>query len=238
MLAPYRTQLATLLDPTIGQVTALFPQGVQGGTGDPIERKQETELGDLLADALKAQAATNFALINGGGIRAPLPSSYLPADTALHRPAAPYNTATPWDLVKGDVYTVLPFGNQVVKLTITGTELWDALENGFSALTATSGKGRFPQIAGFKVTYNVANAVGSRVVAVTMPDGTTAIPKDATTYTLATMDFVAGGGDGYTVFADNAQTVVGTNAAELVITYLQAQVGALTPATSGRITAQ
>ncbi len=93
--------------------------------------------------------------------------------------------------------------------------------------------GRFPQISGFKFTYSVSAAVGSRVQSVTLTDGTP-IPKDTTPYTLATLDFVNSGGDGYTMFADGLGTT-----RDVLADVINAAVTAhatITPATDGRIT--
>ena len=69
---------------------------------------------------------------NGGGIRAPS-SSYAPANMAL-RARAGYAAGPPYDLVLGDAYAVLPFGNEVVTRDVTGEQLWEALEHSVSAM--------------------------------------------------------------------------------------------------------
>ena len=83
LLAPYRAELAAQLDGTIGVVTGVFPRG---GTR-AVERVGEAAIGDVVADALRATYGTQIAFTNGGGLRSPLPSSYLPRDTTLRRPA-------------------------------------------------------------------------------------------------------------------------------------------------------
>jgi hypothetical protein len=69
----------------------------------------------------------------------------------------------PFDVTLGDAYAVLPFGNSVSTTTVTGTKLWEALENGVSAYPSN---GRWPQIAGFKFTVDTTKAIGSRITAV------------------------------------------------------------------------
>jgi 5'-nucleotidase len=223
MLDTYRTQLSPILDGVIGQATATFPR--DGNT----ERLAEAPLGNLVADALRATYATQLAYITAGGLRAALPSSYVPLTGTPVRPPA----AAPWDLVKGDIYELLPFGNMAVTRTVTGTQLWAMLENGFGQLPTASG--RFPQISGFKVVYNPAAAAGARVVSVKLLDNTD-IPNDATTYTLATIDFVNLGGDGYTMLNDGAG-VQQALMPEMLIAYID-DLNTITPATDGRITAQ
>lgn len=227
MLQPYRDELAEAFDRKIGTTTGVF---VRGGN---IERRQEVALGNLITDSMRWRYGTQLALTNGGGIRAPLPSSYAPRDTSLRRTGC--STETPCDLVIGDVFTVLPFGNSIVTRTVTGAQLWSALENGVSQIRpdGTSTDGRFAQISGFRFTYDASRPAGSRVVSVSLPDGT-AIPADGTTYTFATNDFVNAGGDFYAMFKDGQGTT-----REVMADVLQAYVEelqTLTPTTEGRIT--
>ncbi len=207
MLVPYRQQLAALLDGQIGTAAGIF---VRGGN---IERRQEVPLGDLVADGMRWRYGTQLALMNGGGLRAQMPScTYSPVNTALKRPCTGYAAGTPYDLVLGDVFSVLPFGNILNTRTVTGAQLWLALENGVRAIdsTGSGADGRFPQISGFKFSFrydiptgctSATSCVVSRVQSVALSDGT-AIPNDGTTYTMALPNFVNLGGDGYYMFAD------------------------------------
>jgi 5'-nucleotidase len=155
--------------------------------------------------------------MNGGGIRSQLPScGYQPTDHTLHRAnwasnhltvstCAGYTAGAPYDIVLGDIFSVLPFGNILNTRTVTGAQLWSALENGVSQINSTTGlgaDGRFPQISGFKFTFHYTNPPGSRVTAVQLDDGTP-IPNSASaTYTMTLPNFVNLGGDSYTVFND------------------------------------
>ena len=212
MLIPFRQDLAVLLDPKIATATGTF---VRGGN---IERRQEVAIGNLVAEGMLWFQGTDFAFVNGGGVRSPLPSSYTPLDPTLVRPPA----SAPWDLVLGDVYSVLPFTNTVLKRTVTGAQLWEAMENGVSQIAAdgTSGDGRFPQIAGFTFAFDYLLPTGcsgtsgqanwdcsaaGRVYGMWEADGTP-IPRDGTVYTLAIPSFTNQGGDAYRVFLNNAQT--------------------------------
>jgi 5'-nucleotidase len=226
VLSTYRTQLAQQLDRKIGVATDVFPRGSN------IERLREVALGNLITDAFRARYGTQLAIMNGGSIRSALPSSYTPQDKSLRRPTPGYQPGPPYDLVAGDVYSVLPFGNTVVTRTVTGTQLYAALENSVSALPGASG--RFLQISGFSITYDVSKPVGSRIVSVTLDSGTP-ILRDATTYTLALSDFTNAGGDEYTMFADG-QGVSRDLDAQVVLEYIQ-QRGTITPATGTRIRA-
>ncbi|MBI4260709.1 MAG: 5'-nucleotidase C-terminal domain-containing protein [Actinobacteria bacterium] len=225
MLAPYRTALAEAFDEVIGVADDLFPRA------DNIERLGEVAIGNLITDSLLWKYGTQLAFTNGGGIRAPLPSSYLPQDTSLRRTSPGYAAGPPFDLVVGDVFTVLPFGNSVVTRTVTGAQLHEILEHSVSAIPGASG--RFGQIAGFSFTYDPDAAVGSRVQSVTLDGGAPILP-DATVYTFATNDFVNAGGDGYAMLADGMGTTRDVMA-DVLLEYIADQ-GVITPTIEGRIT--
>ncbi len=189
LVKKYKDALAPKLDVKIGTVSGLFPRG-----GTPaVERSGETPLGNFTTDAIRAKYKTDFALINGGGIRDTFPArTFTPLDKTLSRPAT--SATGPWDVTVGDAMTVFPFGNSISTTTITGATLWKALENGVGG--AYPADGRFPEISGFKFSFDSSKPVGSRVVSVTKLDGT-AIAKDSTVYTIATVDYLVQGGDGY-----------------------------------------
>ena len=224
MLAPYRAQLAAAFDAPIGVANGVFVRGSN------IERLQEVAIGNLITDAMRERYGTQLAITNGGGIRAPLPSTYLPLDTSLRRTTPGYAAGPPYDLVIGDAFAVLPFGNSVVTRNVTGAQLHAALELSVAAIPGANG--RFLQISGFKFTYNATLPAGSRLVSVALSDGTP-IPADGTIYTLATNDFVNAGGDGYTMFADG-QGVTREVMADVLLEYIQ-QLGTITPTVEGRI---
>jgi 5'-nucleotidase len=199
LIGGYKSRLTAKLDVKIGTVSAVFPRG-----GNPaVERSGQTAMGDYAADALRAKYRTDFALVNGGGIRDTFPArSYTPADASLRRPGS--GATGPFDVTLGDALTVFPFGNSAVTTTITGANLWAALENGVSNVP---NDGRFPQVSGLRFSFNASRPVGQRVVSVTKADGTP-IARDGTVYTLATLDFLVNGGDGYgTLFSPAAATV-------------------------------
>ena len=231
LLDPLRAQLAANFDNTIGVGNALFPRG-----GTPsVERSGESALGDLIADAFRDRYGVQLALFNGGSIRSSLPSSYLPVNKNLRRPNTGYLPGPAYDLVVGDVYTILPFNNDLVTRTITGAQLHAALENGVSQIQpdGSGTDGRFPQISGFKFTFNYTRPVGSRVVSVTLNNGATIRP-DTTKYTFTTIQFVNRGGDSYTMFADGQGTTRELDAF-IVRDYL-IKLGTVTPTLDGRIT--
>jgi 2',3'-cyclic-nucleotide 2'-phosphodiesterase (5'-nucleotidase family) len=177
-------------------------------------RGQETSMGNLIADAIRAKNGADIAITNGGGIRA---DKEYPAGTVLTRK---------------DVFTELPFGNVTVVTQLSGADVLAGLENGFSQMEL--GAGRFPQVSGLVVEVDPTKPAGSRVVSVTIGGA----PLDpAKTYTLATNDYMLGGGDGFTAFGKGKVLIdaaAGSLMASDVIDYIAA-TGTVAPAIEGRI---
>jgi 2',3'-cyclic-nucleotide 2'-phosphodiesterase (5'-nucleotidase family) len=228
MVKKYKDQLSTKLDVKIGQVSGTFPRG-----GTPaVERSGETPMGNYIADLMRAKYKTDFAIQNGGGIRDTFPArTYTPAATGLVR------TGTgPLDVTLGDAFTVFPFGNQLATTVVTGANLWKALENGVGG--NYPGDGRFPQVSGFKFSFDASKPIGSRITEVTKLDGS-AIAKDSKEYTLTTLDFLIYGGDGYAnVFTPTSAKVQGA-LLDLIVDALKADMAAKkvtqVPVADGRI---
>ena len=228
LVKKYKDQLSAKLDVKIGQVSGVFPRG-----GSPaVERSGETPMGNYIADLMRAKYGTDFAIQNGGGIRDTFPAkTYIPANTALVRTGS-----GPLDVTLGDAFTVFPFGNQVATTVVTGANLWKALENGVGG--NYPGDGRFPQISGFKFSFDASKPIGSRIVEVTKLDGT-AIAKDSKEYTLTTLDYVIYGGDGYVNVFSPSQAKVQGALLDVFVDALKADMAAKkvtqVPAADGRI---
>ncbi|ASR48722.1 multifunctional 2',3'-cyclic-nucleotide 2'-phosphodiesterase/5'-nucleotidase/3'-nucleotidase [Paenibacillus kribbensis] len=158
-------------------------------------RAGETNLGDLLTDAMRDVSGADVALTNGGGIRASIKAG---------------------TVTKGDIITVLPFGNQIVTLKVKGSDIQAALENGIAAYPEPSGG--FPQVSGITFKIDTSAAKGSRVHSILI--GGKALDPEAT-YTLATNDFTAVGGDQYTMFAKYPQAGMFGSLDEALIRYMQ-----------------
>lgn len=183
------------------------PVGITEGPLDTrrnVVRKEESAMGDLIADAVAAETVADVAIVNGGGIRAD--REYAAGAT----------------LTRKDILTELPFGNTTTLIELKGADLLAAFENGLSQVEA--GAGRFPQVsAGLKIVYDPTAAPGSRLVSVSLKDQP--IEADAT-YRVATNDFMLGGGDGYTAFAKGKVLVdakAGRLMASVVIDYITAR---------------
>jgi 2',3'-cyclic-nucleotide 2'-phosphodiesterase (5'-nucleotidase family) len=199
-------QLKPILGQVIGSSTKFIPRADQcgGSTG----RNCESLVGNVVTDAMRTKYApigVQFAITNSGGLRADLtcPTSDNPDDFC------PAYTPPPYPISRGQVLTVLPFGNIVVTLTVNGAELKSMLENGVSL---GPGQGRFPQVSGLCFTYDIAAPSGSRVTSAVVADnagnctGTSVDLTAASNYKIAENDFMASGGDGYPVFSSRVTT--------------------------------
>lgn len=206
----YLDQLSRELDIALGK--AVTPLDSRRAS----VRGQETAIGNLIADAMRAGVNADVAITNGGGIR---------GDKTYEAGAT---------LTRRDIQTELPFGNRTVKLQLTGAQLLEALENGVSKVE--EGAGRFPSTSGLTMTWSRSAPPGERVKSVTV-NGKPLDP--AATYTVATNDFVAKGGDGYSVFTQ-ARTLIDPAAAKYMATMVMdfvAAAGEVSPKVEGRVTA-
>lgn len=232
LVKKYKDQVSAKLDVKIGQVSGIFPRG-----GSPaVERSGETEMGNYMADAVRAATKTQLTIINGGGIRDTFPAkTYVPANTALVRPSN--STAGPYDVTLGDALTVFPFGNYVATTTLTGAELWKAMENGVSQYPTA---GRFPQISGFKFTFDPNKGVGGRVLSIKTTDGKDIANDNSTTYSVATVDYMVSGGDGYVDMFHPSTAKIGGLLVDILVNALKADLAAgkvtQLPKLDGRIT--
>lgn len=181
-------------------------------------RLKESNLGNIIADAQREFLEADIAFQNGGGVRA---------------------SADAGDLTLEDIFAMLPFDNTVVLLEAKGKTVWDILENSVSNYPAADG--RFLQVSGLSFTFDAAKEAGSRVVSVTL-DGQDLDLEAA--YKIVVNDFMAGGGDGYSminILGENpVQDVAllsdtGSFMRNVFADYL-AKTGTISPAVEGRIT--
>ena len=173
IVAHYAAQLEGVRRRVVGRTEAPI--------GNVTCRIGECALGSFIADAmLAAVQGAEVALMNAGGIRTGLPGG---------------------ELTLGDVLTMLPFGNAVATLKLSGADLHAAVANGLARM----GAGAFPQVAGLRITWNPAAAPESRLVALEVggPGGYAPIDP-ARLYRVVTNNFLRTGGDGYAVLRDRA----------------------------------
>jgi 5'-nucleotidase len=180
-------------------------------------RTAETNFGNLIADAILEKTCpdnTQLAIINGGGIRASIPAG---------------------DVTVGRVLEVLPFGNTISRLDLTGAQVKQALENGVSKVE--EGGGRFPQVGGLRFVWNPGAAVGDRIIDLQVrdKDGSYKPIDPNATYRVVTNSFMVTGGDGYSVFTQGKNKIdTGLLQADAVIDYIVAK-SPITLQVEGRI---
>ncbi len=179
-----------------------------------VVRGEETAIGNLIADAMRAATGADIAITNGGGIRAD--RTYEPGTKLTRR----------------DVLTELPFGNVTVVTELPGSQVLAALENGVSQVE--KGAGRFPQVSGISFAFDASAEPGKRVSEVMVGDQPLDLDK---VYRVATNDYMLGGGDGY-VALGGGNVVVNAGNGDLmandVIEYV-AKTGKVTVGVEGRI---
>jgi 2',3'-cyclic-nucleotide 2'-phosphodiesterase (5'-nucleotidase family)/predicted AlkP superfamily phosphohydrolase/phosphomutase len=223
-------QLRPTLEKKVGDSTVFVPRSDSCGRSDG--RLCESLVGNVVTDSMRTTYGTDFAITNAGGLRADLtcPTTDNPNDFC------PAYTPPPYLITRGQVLTVLPFGNVVSTVSVDGATLKQFLENGVSAMPGANG--RFAQVSGLCFTYNISAPAGSRVTSVVRQaaDGScTGAPVDltaASSYTLAINDFMASGGDGYPNVAS------GATSRELMDEVLAGYVAAntpISPAIQGRV---
>ena len=225
----YRAELPALLSTVIGSSTVVVPRADACGRSDGLFC--ESLAGNAVTDAMRLTYGTEFAITNGGGIRADLtcPTTDDPSDFC-----PPY-ASPPFLISRGQVLTALPFGNTVVTLHVDGDELKTILENGVSSLPDPHG--RFPHVSGLCFTYDISAPIGQRMTGAVrqVANGScTGAPVDltaASTYFIAVNNFMASGGDGYPVLIGRA--TLGDPMDEVVTNHIAAQ-SPISPAIQGR----
>ncbi|MFL6077839.1 MAG: bifunctional metallophosphatase/5'-nucleotidase [Mycobacteriales bacterium] len=206
----YRTAVAPIANKVVGSITADIPS--TAGTNG------EVPLGDVIADGMLAYTAGNgaqLALMNPGGIRAPLVYANSTGGEA------------PGQVTFGECFTVQPFNNLVVTVSLTGAQLRSVLEQQFAGFDGQTSTKILQVSAGFTFSYDASAPAGSRVSAVAL-NGTPIDP--AATYRVSTNDFLANGGDGFT---DLTKATGRTTAPKFDVDSLTTYLGAHSPVAPG-----
>jgi len=195
LVADYQADIAPIVNEVIGSTTGVISRG-------PDRYKMEVPMGDLIADAQAWKGGTQIAFMNPGGIRADIAYS-----------------AYPHDITWGDVYTVQPFDNKLVTMDLTGSQIYDLLEQQFSPPQTSM---KLLQQSGLTYTFDLSQPVGSRITSLALSDGTPILP-DSTTYSITCNEFIATGGDGFSVFLTGTNvTRIGVSDLDALIEYIQA----------------
>ena len=158
-------------------------------------RAGETNLSNLITDAMLAVSGADMAITNGGGIRASIDVG---------------------DITMEEIITVLPFGNYVVVKEYTGAQILAALEHGTANYPEPAGA--FAQVAGVTFVLDLNEEAGKRVKDVKIGDEPLDLDK---TYKVATNDFMAVGGDDYTMLKEGNLVVELPALDEVLIEYVK-----------------
>lgn len=189
--------------------TVVIPNNTVTLNGERAQaRTQETNLGNLITDAMEAYASKNFshqpdfAITNGGGIRASIEKG---------------------EVTENDIITVLPFGNLISQIQVKGSDVEKAFEHSLSADTETQdGKkvlganGGFLQVSdSLRVYYDINKASGQRINAIKVLNKENGEYEDLDpnrTYYVTTNDFTANQGDGYDMFGGQREESISLDA--------------------------
>jgi 2',3'-cyclic-nucleotide 2'-phosphodiesterase (5'-nucleotidase family) len=228
---PARADVQAIVDDANAQTAVLLNQ-VIGTQQFDIRRAPtrlfESAMGNLVADAMRLKyPGVEAAITNSGGLR---------QDVNCAPPSA---GEQPCEITWGEMFSVLPFGNSTVILTLTGAQLEQAFLNGFAPFCNPAiATGRFPQVSGLKVTF-ACNGLEPVVTGMwKAPDGVggTLVPIGiADTVRLATNDFMYSGGDGYSMLAQGTDVLLPLDILlDVVIQYVTAN-SPVGPVVEGRI---
>jgi 5'-nucleotidase len=215
LITKYKNLSAPLANRIVGSVTGdILRAGNTAG---------ESALGDVIADAqLAATEGPLFgsavvAFMNPGGIRADILASQISGGEAVG------------EVTYGELFTVQPFSNVMTVLTCTGGQIDALLEQQFR----TGGNTILQVSNGFTYTWSAGAPIGSKVSNIAI--GGTPI-SDAGSYQVATNNFLATGGDGFSVFPTCTNPIGGEIDIDALVKYFEAN-SPVAPGPQNRITA-
>jgi 5'-nucleotidase len=199
ILDKYSALSAPLANRVIGRISADIRSARDNPSGQNAAGEQP--MGDVIADAmLEATTPTDFggavaAFMNSGGVRAGLLFNQTDGGEQ------------PGEVTYGEAFTVQPFGNTIVVKTCTGQQIYDVLNQQFNNPSTGSNRIMLPSA---NVHYQWTTAGGPHIVdgSVSFDGGTTPIDK-AASYRVAMNNFMADGGDNYTVFTSCTEPLGG-----------------------------
>jgi len=199
LVASADERVAPLVNRLVGTVTTALTRAES--------RAGESALGNLIADAQRVTTGADFAFMNPGGIRADL------------------NTG---EVTWGELFTIQPFGNDLVSMDLTGAQIKTLLEQQW---TATSS--RILKSSGLTYSWDSTRPVGDRVTQIIGANG---VPLDpATIYRVTVNSFIAAGGDGFVVLPLGTNRVIGQTDLDGLVEYVESLPQPFSAALEGRI---
>jgi 5'-nucleotidase len=236
VVATYEARLGTELDQVLGRTRVPLNADTES------VRSAESNLGDMIADVMRASVQADLTILNSGTIRSG-------------------RVYPPGPLTRRDLVAILPFGDVTCKVAVSGAVVLAALNNGVSVLG--QGEGRFPQVSGITLTVDPSAPPGEptgrpppgdrppspaaarpkallprlpgRRVQDVRVNGQPLDPRKQ--YTVALTDYALGGGDGYTMFK-SGKMLVSPETGGLLLTQVEAYVrqkGEIAPQVDGRL---
>ncbi|CAG9788627.1 unnamed protein product [Diatraea saccharalis] len=182
-------------------------------------RLRECNLGNLISDAMVFKYASEYngpgwtdapvSIIQGGGIRASIVNSNLPAN-----------------VTKGELLHVMPFDGNMVVVSLNGSVIWEMLEHSVAKYNEKRPPGQFLQFSGLKVEYDFSKPPSRRVVKVLIRCGLCTIPKYYSlnkfkSYNILMTSFLSMGGDGFSMFTNHPTTPLHYDELASTIKYIQ-----------------
>lgn len=200
LIEKYEEQVAPIISRVIGTAQ------------DNITSRQnasgESALGNLIADAQREAMQTDFAFMNPGGIRADLEQG---------------------EVTWGELYTVQPFNNELVKMTLTGEQIRKLLNQQWQ-----KDKTRMLQISGLTYTWNSSQQIGEKVVNIYLPNGSLLDPQ--ANYTVTVNSFLANGGDLFTTLLEGTKKEIGPLDIDALVDYIKKLPQPFSASIEGRMT--
>ncbi|NVO67171.1 bifunctional metallophosphatase/5'-nucleotidase [Methanofollis tationis] len=190
---PEASAFLAAVEETVGPMTERIVTTAQADITREQTGAGECALGNLVADGQRAAMGTEIAFVTTGSLRADIAKG---------------------NVTWGDLYAVQPFSSSVLSMTLTGAEVEDALERQWEAPLPPHNLA----VSGLSYTYDDEKPAGERVTAV-LVNGTPIDP--AANYTAAMVDFLAGGGDSYTVFTNGTDIVYGPVDVDALVSYMR-----------------
>jgi 5'-nucleotidase len=235
IIAEYNALVAPIANVVIGSIAAAVPNGRLTNTGTP-DGACNNPAGNLIADAqLAATSPANFggavaAFINGGGVR----------DAGFTFPSSAANEGN-GNVTYREAFTVQPFGNNLVTISLTTADVKSFLEEQFAGCLGQDPlRTRFAlPSGGFKYSWDGAKACGARISNVTLRTGSTTetlvdaagvVQNPTKTYRITVNNFMADGGDGYTTLIKGTNRLGGGQDIDALVAYMNANFKAPKPA--------
>jgi len=202
---PYDKELARIIHAYYGRIQKEYSK-VVGETSVPLVRyhQRESNIGNFICDTMRKKTGTDIAFINSGAIRNNIPKGRITLE---------------------QVFTLLPFDNNLVTMKLTGKQILEILEQNAKL------EHGILQVSGMEIRYDLSEPAGSRVREVYI--GRRSLDPEKT-YTLTTIDFLAAGGDAFSPFKEGRNIMYGKALRDVVVSYLEKHIP-ISPRVEGRI---